>query len=82
MCASQRFLFSFSAMRTFTNFFMRTADGGLSTGKWMVPLESVEILEFVLERFHHGQAHREQTAVVRKSGNPSSAPLYLKVGMR
>src|SRR5208283_3117569 len=42
---------SFSAIRAFTNLFTRAADGGLSTGKRMVPLDVWKFLSSFLNSF-------------------------------
>src|SRR5712692_1414702 len=75
------FLCSFCAIRAFTSFFTRAADRGLSTGKWIVPLD----VEKPLSSFLNASITDEPGNKLQwfeNAANHTSGPLYLNVGIR
>ena len=73
---------SFSAMRAFTSFFKRAADGGLSTGKRMVPLDVGKSLSSFLNAFSADRLPGNKLQWFENAANPISIPLYLNIGIR
>src|SRR5258708_38452380 len=74
------FLRSFCAMRAFTSFFTRAADRGLSTGKWMVPLDVEKPLSSFLNAAIT-EAVGNKLQWFENAANHTSGPLYLNVGI-
>ena len=67
-------------LRAFTIFFTRATGRGLSTGKWMVPLEvSNPLSSFLNAWITDAPGNRLQW--FENAANHTSCPLYLKAGI-
>src|SRR5882762_647661 len=76
------FLCSFCAIRTFTSFFTRAAERGLSTGKRIVPLDVWKSLSSFLNASITEALMGNKLQCFENAANPSSGPWYLNVGIR
>ena len=76
------FLCSFSAISAFTSFFTRAAGRGLSTGKWIVPLEVGKPLSSFLKAAIAASLVGNKLQWSENTAKASSALLYRNVGIR
>src|ERR1035438_9878113 len=73
---------SFSASRALTSFFTSASEGGLSTGKRMVPLDVSKSLNSFFNAFIADRLPGNKLQWFENAANPISIPLYLNIGIR
>ena len=77
----RRFLLSLCVTRAFTNFLISAVGTGLSTGKWMVPLEVEKSLSSSLNA-SITEAVGNKLQWFENAANHTSTPLYWNAGIR
>src|ERR1700745_3519929 len=71
----------FSARRAFTNFFTRAAEGGLSRGKRMVPLDTSKFLRSFLNALITAMLVGNKLQCFENAAKPKSNPRYFNIGI-